>query len=102
MSITPYVPPSFLNSLPAAIWSGVGGLPVLPFLPGQSISVSKAPKWSTQVVMSASGRERRTEYWPYPIWNFELQYEVIRHKPTNDELAILWEFFCVAKGQYGL
>jgi uncharacterized protein (TIGR02217 family) len=100
MSITPYVPPSFLTSLPSGIWSGAQGLPVLPYLPGQAVSVTKAPKWSTEVIRTASGRERRTAYWPYPLWQFELQYEVIRHKPTNAELFILWEFFNVIQGQF--
>jgi hypothetical protein len=100
LPITPFVPPSFLTTLPAAIWSGADGLPVLPYLPGQAIAVSKAPKWSTQVVRTASGRERRTAYWPYPLWQFELQYEVVRHRPTQAELFALWEFFNVMKGQY--
>jgi hypothetical protein len=100
LPITPFVPPSFLSSLPTAIWSGVDGLPVLPFLPGQAISIAKAPKWSTQVVRTASGRERRTAYWPYPLWQFELQYEVIRHRPIQAELIALWEFFNVMQGQH--
>jgi hypothetical protein len=100
MSITPFVPPSFLTSLPSGIWSGVDGLPVLPFLPGQSVGVSKSPKWSTTVVRAASGRERRTPYWSFPLWQFELQYEVVRQRPTTAELAAMWEFFNVAQGQY--
>jgi hypothetical protein len=100
LPITPFVPPSFLTNLPTGIWSGADGLPVLPYLPGQAITVSKAPKWSTQVVRTVSGRERRTAYWPFPLWQFELQYEVIRHRPTQTELFALWEFFNVMKGQY--
>lgn len=100
MAITPYVPPSFLTSLPTAIWSGVDGLPVLPYLPGQTPSVSKAPMWSTSVLKSASGRRRTMEYYSYPIWQFELSYEVIRHKPTVAELFTIWEFFNVAQGQF--
>jgi uncharacterized protein (TIGR02217 family) len=84
-----------------SIWAGAQSLPVFPFLPGQAIAVSKAPKWSTEVIRSASGRERRTAYWASPLWQFELAHEVIRHRPTNDELATLWEFFNVAQGQFG-
>ena len=101
MTITPYIPPANVSALPAGIWSGAAGLPVLPFLPGQSVTVTKSPKWSTQVVRTASGRERRTAYWPSPLWQFELSYEVIRHRPTTDELAVLWEFFNAMQGQYG-
>jgi uncharacterized protein (TIGR02217 family) len=100
LPITPYIPPAAVSSLPTGIWSGTQGLPVLPFLPGQTPAVTKAPLWSTQVVRTASGRERRTSYWPYPLWRFELSYEVIRHRPTNDELATLWEFFNVVQGQF--
>lgn len=98
MSISPYVPPSFVTTLPSGIWSGTQGLPVLPFLPGQAVAVTKAPLWSTQVIRTASGRERRTAYWPYPLWQFELQYEVIRHRPTTAELMALWEFKHTLRG----
>jgi uncharacterized protein (TIGR02217 family) len=101
LPITPFIPPSSVSVLPTGIWSGAYGLPVLPFLPGQSPVVTKAPKWSTEVVRTASGRERRTAYWPSPLWQFELQYEVIRHRPGADELAALWEIFNVLQGQYG-
>jgi uncharacterized protein (TIGR02217 family) len=100
MSITPYIPPGAITSLPSGVWSGVQGLPVLPYLPGQTPALVKAPLWSTQVVRTASGRERRTGYWPSPLWQFELSYEVIRHRPTNDELFVLWEFFNTMQGQF--
>jgi hypothetical protein len=101
MSVTPFIPPSFLSSLPTGIWSGADGLPVLPFLPGQDIAVSKAPLWSTKVIRAASGRERRTPYWSYPLWKFELSHGVIRHRAAQAELTAMWEFFNVLQGQYG-
>lgn len=101
MTITPYVPPASLSSLPSGIWSGVNSLAVLPYLPGQTPQVSKAPLWSTLVKRSASARERRTALWAYPLWQFEVQYEAIRHKATVAELATMWEFFNTAQGQYG-
>ena len=100
MPITPYIPPATLTALPTGVWSGVGGLPVLPYLPGQTPLVTKAPKWSTQVIRTASGRERRTAWWPYPLWQFTLSYEVIRRRPPNDELSVLWEFFNALQGQF--
>ena len=101
MPITPFIPPAFLTGLPTAIWAGAGGLPVLPFLPGQEIAVSKAPQWSTGVIRAASGRERRTAYWTFPLWQFELSYGVIRHRPSQAELFAMWEFFNTMQGQYG-
>ncbi len=99
MTITPYVPPSWISSLPSGIWSGVAGYPVFPVLPGQYPTVKKTPQWSTNVKRASSGRERRTGLWSYPLWNFELSYEVIRHRPTIEELAVMWEFFNVAQGK---
>jgi uncharacterized protein (TIGR02217 family) len=100
MSITPFIPPACLTDLPAGIWSGAGGLPVLPYLPGQEVSVSKAPRWSTQVIRAASGRERRTAYWNDPLWQFELSYGVVRHRPAQAELVAMWEFFNALQGQF--
>ena len=100
MPISPYVPPANLSDLPTAIWSGVAGLPVLPFLPGQAPTVKKTPTWSSKVKRAGSGRERRTALWPYPLWSFELSYEVIRHRPANDELAVMFEFFNALQGQF--
>ena len=53
----------------------------LPSLPGLTPVVSKTPVWSTAVKRAASGRERRTESWAYPLWRFKLSYEVIRDEP---------------------
>lgn len=83
-----------------AAGNGQYGLPVFPLLPGQSVALSKAPRWSTKVKRAASGRERRTALWPYPLWQFELSYEVVRHRPSNDELAAMWLFFNTIQGQY--
>ncbi len=83
-----------------AAGNGQYGQPVFPMLPGQSITLGKAPRWSTKVKRAASGRERRTALWPYPLWQFELSYEVVRHRPSNDELAAMWMFFNTIQGQY--
>ena len=102
MTITPYVPGTFAASgLPTGIWSGVNGYAVLPYLIGQTPEVNKAPLWSTRIARSTSGRERRSALWPYPLWQFELKYEVIRNKATLPELTTMWEFFNVAQGQAG-
>lgn len=83
------------------IWAGVNGLPVLPYLIGQTWDVAKAPTFSTTVVRAASGRERRTSNWPYPLWTFDLNYEVIRHRSSQPELFLMWEFFNAARGKAG-
>jgi uncharacterized protein (TIGR02217 family) len=75
------------------------GLSVFPLLPGQSITVTRSPRWSTKVKRASSGRERRTALWPYPLWQFELAFDVVRHRPGNDELAALWSFINTVQGQ---
>lgn len=100
MAITPWIPSSTLTSLPSGIWSGAGGYPVLPFLDGQSPSVKKGSLWSTERITTASGRVRKTAYWPYPKWTFELSYNVMRHGGTIEELNTMWEFFNALQGQF--
>ena len=100
MTITPYVPSTLLSGVPTGVWSGVNSLSVMPYLPGQAIEVEKSPVWNTKVVRSASGRERRTAIQPFPLWQFTLKYEVVRHKSTVEELGVLWEFFNSMQGQY--
>ncbi len=54
---------------------------ILPSLPGQALTVTKAPSWSALVRRSASGRERRSQLWAYPLWTFSLAFEVVRDRP---------------------
>ena len=98
MTITPYVPPTSLSALPSAIWSGVNGYAVLPYLPGQTPEVSKSPLWNTIVKRAASGRGRWQAVRAFPLWQYTLKYEVVRHRTTLDELATFWEFFNSMQG----
>ena len=85
----------------AGIWAGVNALNVMPRLPGQSAVYHKAPLWSAKVARATSGRERRTAYWPYPLWQFEIALNVLRQAASPAELTKLWEFFNLAAGQFG-
>lgn len=98
--MTPYIPSSVFTSLPSGIWSGVFGLPVFPWLPGQAPEVEKSSNWATEISKSASGRRRATSYYPYPLWDFSISYNVLRRAPTAtiDEVLALFEFFNTAKG----
>jgi uncharacterized protein (TIGR02217 family) len=75
------------------------GLPVFPVMPGQAIEVSKAPLWNTTVKTSKSGRDFATPNWSYPLWVFDLSFNVLRHRPSNDELSALWTFFNTIQGR---
>jgi uncharacterized protein (TIGR02217 family) len=73
---------------------------IFPLLPGFSFITSKRPLWSTGIASAASGRERRRKTWSFPIWNFKVQYEVLRDDPTNAELQKLLAFFNNHAGMY--
>jgi uncharacterized protein (TIGR02217 family) len=90
-------------AFPAEIAAGnqVQGLPVFPLLPGVTPDPEKAPSWSTKVLRASAGNERRTALWPYPIWNFTLKHEVIRDRPSLDEIHGVWELFNTVQGQFG-
>ena len=94
---TPYGPNRFLiTSAPA------GNPDLFPLLPGQGFFVSKGPKWSTGVQTAVSGKERTLAYWTYPRWAFKVAYEVIRNKPSLQELQPLWAFFNLHQGRYAV
>ncbi len=91
------VRPATLGEIAAG--NQVQNLPVFPSLPGLTPEIKKAPTWSTNVAISTSGVERRTSFWAYPRWTFELAYEVIRDRATADELEGLWELFNTCQGK---
>lgn len=73
---------------------------VFPLLPGQVFLTKKSPTWSTDVKRANSGRERRRMNWSFPLWNFQVQYEVLRDGPGTQELQALLAFFNAHAGQY--
>lgn len=122
----PYIPPSWLQSLPptdlafdttpnalafdtlgntllfsSGLYSGVLGFAVLPNLPGQLPTVQKTAYWGTKMQRALNGRERALQQWVNPRWRFEVQYEAIRRRATNDELSVLWEFYGDMQASFG-
>jgi uncharacterized protein (TIGR02217 family) len=73
---------------------------IFPLMPGFSFITSKKPQWSTGVQQMTSGRERRRMQWSYPLWNFKVQYEVLRDAPSYAELQKLFAFFNAHAGMY--
>lgn len=91
----PYLPTRWLVTTPDT----ADDPDVLPRMIGQSFLMSKRPAWSTAIVTARSGRERRRQNWSYPIWQFKLQYEVLRDRPTAPDLARLLAFFNMHAGR---
>ncbi len=73
---------------------------IFPLLPGFGFVTSKKPQWSTIVSQASSGRERRRMAWSYPLWTFNIGYEVLRDGPGERELQKLYAFFNAHAGKY--
>lgn len=73
---------------------------VFPTLPGLGWSVGKKPMWKTAVQRTVSGREFRAPFMSYPLWEFSLNYEVLRAATAYAELQTLMGFFNARLGAY--
>ncbi|HUC63438.1 MAG TPA: DUF2460 domain-containing protein [Alphaproteobacteria bacterium] len=72
---------------------------IFPTLPGLAWNVVRSPIWSTRVQTTVSGKETRTADWVTPLWQWELQYELLRDDAT-DELRTLMGFYLQRQGSY--
>lgn len=73
-------------------------LPIYPRLIGRTYDVDKTPIWSTGVQVANSGLEYRVPRWSYPVWDIDVQYEVLRNRSDLNELNTLWGFYCDRQG----
>lgn len=73
---------------------------VLPSFPGLSWGVQRRPVWSTTVKTSVSGREYRRQNYTYPRWKYKLSYEVLRARPSLQEMQTLAAFFNKHSGSF--
>ena len=80
--------------------------PSFPALPGQGWSVHKKPTFSTRVASHVSGREARTPFYSYPLYEFELTFEGFDSSGAwpslgSSSLQSLMELFLQCQGQFG-
>lgn len=94
--IGPYAQQRFVFTSP----DGLDDPNIFPRLIGMSFLVKKAPEWSTAIVSSVSGRERRRKLWSYPRWHFNVAYEVLRDAPATPDLQRLVSFFNMKAGRF--
>lgn len=83
--------------------------PILPTLNG--FSVHKKPTYASMSATTVSGREITVANQAFPLWEFELTYEVLREQTQNQiidankaphiELERISQFFLANSGQYG-
>jgi uncharacterized protein (TIGR02217 family) len=70
-----------------------------PLLPGLTWSVHVAPKFNTRVASHVSGREIRTAWQQYAIYDLTLSFDFLRGDSTQ-EIETLQGFFLARQGQY--
>src|SRR5579884_1079723 len=73
-----------------------------PNLPGLAWSVIKEPAFKTRIQKSVSGRERRANDQPLPIWTWTLTYDFLRDNIAGgyNELRTLMAFHAQQQGAY--
>lgn len=81
-------------------------LPFFPSLPGRGWSVHKRPTFSTRVASHVSGREARTPFYSYPLYEFELTLEGLDSLGNfpgfgANTLQSLMGLYLQCQGQYG-
>lgn len=76
-------------------------VPLFPTLPGLGWSSTKRPTSSTRVATHVSGREVRSANYAYPLYEFELLFELLR-SGSAQELETLMGFFTQCQGQFGV
>lgn len=78
----------------------VNGLSVFPDLPGVTWNASKSPEFKTETHRSVSGRELRATFQQFPLYTFNLTYDVLRDGALT-ELKQLLGFFMARQGSFG-
>lgn len=73
---------------------------IFPTFIGLRWGVKKSPNWNTMKKKSASGRTVRASFYSAPIWQFSLQYEVLRANTAYQELQQLVGFFNSRRGAF--
>jgi uncharacterized protein (TIGR02217 family) len=73
---------------------------ILPTLPGLTFPVNRTPMWSTKVQTSISGKETRLGLWSYPIWQYDVGYDLLRSDSVNLELQTLANFYNARQGSF--
>lgn len=75
------------------------GNTVFPSLPGLAWGTTKKPVWNTRVQKSASGKRMAVGYMTYPIYQYTLNFNVLREFSSFTEMEQLQGFFNAHKGQ---
>lgn len=73
---------------------------IFPSLIGLAWNVTKRPEFNTKVHRSVSGMEARAALMAYPLWTFQLSYEVLRDGGLGSDYDQLVGFFVARNGSF--
>jgi uncharacterized protein (TIGR02217 family) len=73
---------------------------VFPSLPGLKWNQTKVPLFSTRTQMATSGRSFRTAFYQYPLYQYDLSYEILRDDVAHNELRTLMGFYLSRQGAF--
>lgn len=68
-------------------------IPVFPSLVGVTYPVGRSPNWNTDIQRTVTGKRTALANFSYPIWAYELSYDVLRSDITNLEWQTLLAFY---------
>lgn len=73
---------------------------IFPQLPGQTIDVSRAPSFLTKVQKAVSGKETRSAFMAYPMWNLAVKFEFLRDGSRGADLQTIEGLFLQMRGAW--
>ena len=73
---------------------------IFPTLAGLTWDIEKSPDWSTEVKDAASGAQYALGKRLYPVWYFDLPFEVLRSAGAWTEYQQLVAFFNSRRGRH--
>ena len=73
---------------------------IFPSLPGLRWEQKKTPLFITRIQRAASGTELRLSQFVYPLYQYDLSYEILRDNTLNNELKTLMGFYLSRQGAY--
>lgn len=70
----------------------------MPAMVGLTFPVKRTPTWSTSKNDALSGKRTRYPLWTYPIWQWEISFDILRSDAVNLELQTLMGFINSVNG----
>jgi uncharacterized protein (TIGR02217 family) len=73
---------------------------VFPSLPGLAWGTQRRPKWASRVQRATSGKRQAIGYMSYPLYEWSIQFNVLREYSSFNELQQLQGFFNTMRGRF--